>query len=83
MLIKLNIYILLQHTGSPLRAASRIQMNALLKRIPEVDIMAKFPNVLAPAIWIDEVIELCESTLKKFLKKFSSLLFSFSYCLTT
>lgn len=49
-----------QHTGYPVRAAKRVQLNMFIKPINQIEVTEKLKTVLMPILWIDEGIELNE-----------------------
>lgn len=59
--------ICLQHTGYPVRAAKRVQLNMFIKKVNQIDVTQKLPTVLLPILWIDEGIELNDE-LQKMIK---------------
>lgn len=50
--------ICVQHTGYPVRAAKRAQLNMFIKKVNQIDVTQKLPTALLPILWIDEGIEL-------------------------
>lgn len=45
-------------TGTPLRAAKRMQFNMEVKPIPSVELMKTMPEMLFPIFWVEESIDM-------------------------
>lgn len=48
----------MQHTGYPVRAAKRVQLNMFLKKVNQIPVTDKLKTLMCPILWIDEVIEI-------------------------
>lgn len=46
------------NTGNPLRGASRIQLNIILRAIDRLTLTAQLSESVVPILWVDEGIEL-------------------------
>lgn len=54
---KLNLFyhILLQNLGVPVEGQVRVQFNLKVERSPNIYSVAKFPDIVFPIIWLQEV----------------------------
>ncbi|KAL0280750.1 UNVERIFIED_CONTAM: hypothetical protein PYX00_001958 [Menopon gallinae] len=62
------------NTGYPLRGAIRVQMNILLKNMPDVDCMKNFPGKIIPMLWLDEGVELTDELVDEVKSRLLNLL---------